>query len=73
MPSLASETWRDRNSCCLLMIFIGVGVADPVRAPPGPMEVLNMRLKSIGAEREFPVTGDLMENLANMAASSSWL
>lgn len=55
------------------MIFIGVGVADPVRAPPGPMEVLNMRLKSIGAEREFPVTGDLMENLANMAASSSWL
>ena len=44
-----------------------------MRAPPGPMEVLNMRLKSMGGERELPVTGDLIENLVNKPASSSWV
>lgn len=30
----------------------------PGMFPPGPMEVLNIRLKDTGGDRSFPVTGD---------------
>ena len=53
----------------LLMIFIVS--TDPVVVPPGPMEVLNMRLKSMGGVRGFPVRGAVIANLVNMAANSS--
>jgi len=31
---------------------------NPGMFPPGPMEVLNIRLKETGGERSFPVIGD---------------
>lgn len=30
----------------------------PGMFPPGPMEVLNIRLKETGGDRSFPVIGD---------------
>lgn len=30
----------------------------PGMFPPGPIEVLNIRLKETGGDRSFPVTGD---------------
>ena len=31
--------------------------------PPGPMKVLNIKLKGTGGERSFPVVGDLHYSL----------
>ena len=71
MQSRASKTCV--TVVVLLTIFTTHQPTDPAVVPPGPMEVLNMRLKSMGGERGFPVTGAVMENLVNMDASSSWL
>ena len=63
----AQETASDFSTACKW------SCSYPVIFPPGPMDVLNMRLKSIGGERGLAVTGAVMENRVNMAASSSWL
>ena len=63
----AQETDSDFSTACKW------SCSYPVIFPPGPMDVLNMRLKSIGGERGLAVTGAVMENRVNMAASSSLL
>ena len=41
--------------------------AHPLSWPVGPMEVENMRLKSMGSERSLPVIGDFMLNFLTVS------
>lgn len=48
----------------------GPEVTDPCKFPPGPMEVENMRLNCMGAERALPDRGDLTEYCSNNFSNS---